>query len=129
MDDVCKVATFLGVFGKVGNDFPINETYALFPQDIEQRAYDPEKAAFHFKKSGYCGSVLLRTSEVAFPGAVDAAVLYQQSAKKAGIEIEIKREPGDGYWSNVWTAQPFSTSSWGGRPTPGEWESVVGGKR
>src|SRR3546814_14188828 len=51
------------------------------------------------------------------PGAVDAAVLYQQSAKKAGIEIEIKREPGDGYWSNVWNAQPFSTSYWGGRPT------------
>src|SRR3546814_4710240 len=51
------------------------------------------------------------------PGAVDAAVLYQQSAKKAGIEIEIKREPGDGYWSNVWNAHPFSTSYWGGRPT------------
>src|SRR3546814_18666075 len=111
------VETILRGFGKVGNDFPINETYALFPQDIEQRAYDPEKAAFHFKKSGYSGSVLLRTSEVAFPGAVDAAVLYQQSAKKAGIEIEIKREPGDGYWSNVWNAQPFSPSSWGGRPT------------
>src|SRR3546814_9808994 len=26
-------------------------------------------------------------------------------------------EPGDGYWSNVWNAQPFSTSYWGGRPT------------
>src|SRR3546814_11240569 len=59
----------------------------------------------------------MRTSEVAVPCAVDGAVLYQQSAKKAGIEIEIKREPGDGYWSNVWNAQPFSTSYWGGRPT------------
>ena len=117
MDREAMVETILRGFGKVGNDFPINETYALFPRDIEQRTYDPEKAAFHFKKSGHSGSVLLRTSEVAFPGAVDAAVLYQESAKKAGIEIEIKREPGDGYWSNVWNAQPFSTSYWGGRPT------------
>src|SRR3546814_17270293 len=39
------------------------------------------------------------------------------SSDLAGIEIEIKREPGDGYWSNVWNAQPFSTSYWGGRPT------------
>ena len=31
--------------------------------------------------------------------------------------IEIKREPGDGYWSEVWNKQPFSLSYWGGRPT------------
>jgi peptide/nickel transport system substrate-binding protein len=117
MDRETMVDKILRGYGKVGNDFPINETYALFPEGIEQRAYDPDKAAFHFKKSGHDGAVLLRTSEVAFPGAVDAAVLYQESAKKAGIQIEVKREPGDGYWSNVWNAQPFSTSYWGGRPT------------
>ncbi|KAB0682526.1 ABC transporter substrate-binding protein [Aureimonas leprariae] len=117
IDREAMVKTVLGGYGKVGNDFPINSTYALFPEGIEQRSYDPDKAAFHYKKSGHSGSVLLRTSEVAFPGAVDAAVLYQQSARKAGIEIEVKREPGDGYWSNVWNAQPFSASYWGGRPT------------
>ena len=75
---------------------------------MEQRKYDPEKAAFHYKKSGHSGSVLLRTSDVAFPGAVDATQLYQQSSAKAGITIEVKREPGDGYWSEVWNKQPFS---------------------
>lgn len=117
MDREKMVETILRGFGTVGNDFPINKTYALFPADIEQRTYDPDKASFHFKKSGHDGSVLLRTSDVAFPGAVDAAVLYQESCRKAGINIEIKREPGDGYWSNVWNAQPFCTSYWGGRPT------------
>ncbi|HEY0125153.1 MAG TPA: ABC transporter substrate-binding protein, partial [Rhizobium sp.] len=96
MDRENMVKSILGGYGKVGNDFPINETYALFPEDIEQRVYDPDKAAFHYKKSGHDGAVLLRTSDVAFPGAVDAAALYQESAKKAGISIEIKREPGDG---------------------------------
>ncbi|MGO4843170.1 ABC transporter substrate-binding protein, partial [Rhizobiaceae sp. 2RAB30] len=60
-------------YGSVGNDFPINASYPLFSDDIEQRKFDPEKAAFHYKKSGHSGPVLLRTSEVAFPGAVDAA--------------------------------------------------------
>ena len=74
------VKRILGGYGKVGNDFPINDTYALFPEGLEQRTFDPEKAKFHYKKSGHSGSVLLRTSEVAFPGAVDASVLFQQSA-------------------------------------------------
>ncbi|MCO6184696.1 ABC transporter substrate-binding protein [Rhizobium sp. L1K21] len=125
MDRETMVEKILGGYGKVGNDFPINETYALFPEGIEQRSYDPDKAAFHFKKSGHDGSVLLRTSDVAFPGAVDAAVLYQESAKKAGINIEIKREPGDGYWSNVWNVQPFCTSYWGGRPTQDQMYSTA----
>ncbi|MCZ7450826.1 ABC transporter substrate-binding protein [Agrobacterium rhizogenes] len=119
------VKTILGGYGKVGNDFPINDTYAFFPEGIEQRAYDPDKATFHYKKSGHSGPVLLRTSDVAFPGAVDAAVLYQQSAKKAGIEIEVKREPGDGYWSNVWNVQPFSTAYWGGRATQDQMYSTA----
>lgn len=103
-------------YGSVGNDFPINEAYPLFTA-IEQRKFDPEKAAAAYKKSGHSGPILLRTSDVAFPGAVDAAQLYQQSCAKAGIKIEIKREPGDGYWSEVWNKQPFSLSYWGGRAT------------
>jgi len=112
-------------YGSVGNDFPINASCPLFSDDIEQRAYDPDKVAFHFKKPGHDGSVLLRTSDVAFPGAVDAAQLYQQSAKAAGINIEVKREPGDGYWSEVWNKQPFCTSYWGGWPVQDQMYSTA----
>ena len=125
MDREAMLKTVLSGYGKIGNDFPINDTYALFPEGIEQRAYDPDKATFHYKKSGHSGPVLLRTSDVAFPGAVDAAVLYQQTAQKAGITIEVRREPGDGYWSNVWNVQPFSTSYWGGRPTQDQMYSTA----
>ncbi|PBB98881.1 ABC transporter substrate-binding protein [Mesorhizobium sp. WSM3862] len=104
-------------YGSIGNDFPINETYALFSADIEQRSFDPDKAKFHYKKSGHSGPILLRTSEVAFPGAIEAAQLYQQSCAKAGMAIEVKREPGDGYWSEVWIKQPFHNAFWVGRPT------------
>jgi peptide/nickel transport system substrate-binding protein len=107
----------LGGFGTIGNDYPVNANYALAPTDIEQRKYDPDKAAFHFKKSGHQDPILLRTSEAAFPGAVDAAQLFQLSAQKAGIKIDVKREPSDGYWSEVWNVKPFCASYWGGRPT------------
>jgi peptide/nickel transport system substrate-binding protein len=111
-------------FGSLGNDFPINEAYPLFTP-LEQRKFDPDQAAFHYKKSGHSGSILLRTSDVAFPGAVDAAQLFQQSAAKAGITLEIKREPGDGYWSDVWNKQPFCASYWGGRSTQDQMYSTA----
>ncbi|MGR3758651.1 ABC transporter substrate-binding protein [Roseobacteraceae bacterium NS-SX3] len=104
-------------YGSVGNDMPINKAYPLFDESIPQREYDPEKAAEHYKKSGHDGSpIVLRVSDVAFPGALDAAQLFQQSANAAGIPLELKREPGDGYWSEVWNKQPFCASYWGGRP-------------
>lgn len=113
-------------YGAVGNDIPINAAYPLFDDTLEQRHYDPDKAAFHYKASGHDGSpIIFRTSEVAFPGAIDAAALFQQSAAKAGINLEIKREPGDGYWTEVWNKQPFSASYWAGRPVQDQMYSLV----
>ncbi|MER9095924.1 ABC transporter substrate-binding protein [Mesorhizobium sp. M0700] len=110
------VKKILAGYGSVGNDTPINSVYANFT-DSPQRAYDPDKAAFHYKKSGHSGPIMLRTSDVAFPGAVDAAQLYQQSAANAGISLDVKREPGDGYWSSVWNVAPFFAGYWNGRAT------------
>lgn len=117
IDREAMLKQVIGGYGRIGNDFPVNASYALAPEGIEQRMYDPDKAAFHYKKSGHTGSLVLRTADTAFSGAVDAAVLFQQSAKKAGIQIDVKREPDDGYWSNVWNVQPFCASYWGGRAT------------
>ena len=103
-------------YGSVGNDTPINSSYPFYTE-FEQREFDPDKAKFHYEKSGHSGSILLRTSDNSFPGAPDAAALFQQSLGAAGINLEIKREPNDGYWSEVWNVQPFCTSYWGGRPT------------
>ncbi len=119
------VEKILRGYGGVGNDMPINAAYPLFDDSIPQRVYDPDKAAFHYKKSGHDGPIVLRTSDVAFPGAVDASQLFQESAKAAGIPLEIKREPGDGYWSEVWNKQPFCASYWGGRPTQDQMYSTA----
>lgn len=115
----------LAGYGSIGNDSPINASYPLFDDSIPQRTYDPDKAKFHYKKSGHDGSILLRTSDVAFAGAVDAAQLFQQSAASAGIKIELKREPSDGYWDQVWNKEPFSAAEWSGRPTQDQIFSTV----
>ena len=59
----------------------------------------------------------LSAAEAAFGGAVDAAVLYRDAAAKAGIDIEVVREPNDGYWDKVWLKKPWCLSYWTGRPT------------
>ncbi|OBP77770.1 peptide ABC transporter substrate-binding protein [Mesorhizobium loti] len=125
MDREEMVNKILRGYGAVGNDFPINASYPLFSDDIEQRVFDPDKAKFHYKKSGYGGPILLRTADVAFPGAVDAAQLFQQSCAKAGMTLEVKKEPSDGYWSEVWNKQPFFSSFWLGRPTQDQMYSTT----
>ncbi len=119
------VKKILRGFGTIGNDMPINAASPLFSDDIPQRKYDPDKAQFYYKKSGHSGPIVLRTADGAFPGAVDAAQLFAESAKKAGIPLEIKREPNDGYWSEVWNKKPFCASYWGGRPTQDQMYSTA----
>lgn len=115
-----------GPYGTIGNDFPINASYPLFDESIEQREHSIEKTREHYKMSGHDGSpIILRVADGAFPGAVDAAALFQQSAAAAGIPLETKRVPNDGYWSEVWNTQPFCASYWGGRPVQDQMYSTA----
>ncbi len=111
------VKTILNGYGEVGNDHPISSVNRYQAANIEQRTYDPDKANFYMKKAGMLDhSFNLHASDAAFSGAVDAAVLYQESAKKAGIKINVVREPSDGYWNNVWTKKEWCMCYWSGRP-------------
>jgi peptide/nickel transport system substrate-binding protein len=104
-------------YGNVGNDHPIGRGQRFFNSELAQTAYDPDKAKFHLKKAGVSDlKVTLSAADAAFGGAVDAAVLYQNSAKGAGIDLEVSREPNDGYWADVWMKKPFSAVYWNGRP-------------
>ncbi|MEM7225324.1 MAG: ABC transporter substrate-binding protein [Pseudomonadota bacterium] len=105
--------------GTLGNDHPIGAVLPYHAAGLEQRTYDPDKARHHLKKAGMENlKVSFSASDVPMPNGVDFAILFQESAKKAGIEIDVVREPNDGYWSNVWLKKPFSLVSWGQRPTP-----------
>ena len=75
-------------FATVGNDTTVPPSMKYFAKDIPQRPYDPDKAAFYFKKAGMANAKMeLQVSEGAFSGATDAAVLYQEAMKKAGLDL------------------------------------------
>ncbi|MGB0846623.1 MAG: ABC transporter substrate-binding protein [Thiolinea sp.] len=118
MDREALLQNVLRGHGYVGNDHPIGRANRYLAKDLEQRTYDPDKAKHHLKKAGAEGlKIQLSAADAAFAGAVDAAVLYKEQAAKAGINIEVVREPNDGYWSNVWMKKPYCMCYWGGRPT------------
>ena len=107
-------------YGELGNDNPIGPAniYRATTEELPQREYDPEKAKFHLKKAGLSKlSVQWHAAETGFTGAVDAGQLMRDSARASGIDIEVVREPNDGYWSNVWMKKPWSACYWSGRPT------------
>jgi peptide/nickel transport system substrate-binding protein len=113
-DQIIK-ALFAGL-ATPGNDHPIPKTDPYWNSSIPQIKYDADKAKFYLKKSGLGDPVLtLQASDAAFVGAVNEGELFQQSARKAGIKIDVKKEPADGFWDNVWLKGPFVTSYWGGR--------------
>lgn len=104
--------------GAVGKDTPIGPANQYFAHDMEAPAYDPDKAKFYLKEAGLDSiNIDLSASNAAFEGAVDAAQLYQASAKSGGININVVQEPADGYWSNVWLKKGFCACYWSGRAT------------
>jgi len=116
LDRDALVKTVLHGHGVVGNDHPISKISPHHASHLEQRQYDVDKAKYYLKQAGLDTlSVDIHLADAAFSGAVDAGVLYREHAAKAGIDINVVREPNDGYWSNVWMQKPWCASYWLGR--------------
>ncbi|MFJ5236801.1 ABC transporter substrate-binding protein [Pseudomonas neuropathica] len=110
-----KSAIFRG-YARVGNDHPIAPGARFFNAELPQRAYDPEKAKFLLKKAGMESITMPLMCSPAATGSVDIAVLLQQSAKEAGLKLDVNRLPSDGYWSNHWAKHPLSFGNINPRP-------------
>ena len=118
-------ALFAG-YGTVGNDHPIPKTDPYYNSSLPQVHYDPDKAKFYAKKAGMA-AITIQASDAAFNGAVDMATLMQASANKAGLKVDVKKEPADGFWDNVWLKGPCVTSYWAGRSAATQMLSVAYG--
>ncbi len=110
-----KKAIALG-YAVVGNDQPIDPTNRFFFKELPQRPFDPEKAKFHFRKAGVTGKVPVVTSPAAMY-SVEMATVMQQTAQRVGLELDIKRMPADGYWSNHWLNSPVGFGNVNPRPS------------
>ena len=109
--------TILRGHGTLGNDTPISPTMPFYAE-LPQRQYDPDQAKFHLKKAGLERLEVSLSAADIWSGALDAAVLYQEQASKAGIDLKIDRVAKDGFWTDTWLKKPFVGSWWGPRPTP-----------
>ena len=104
-------------YGVIGNDHPIGPGFQYHAADIPQNTFDLDKAKSYMDQSGV-GNVTIDYSaaDTAYVGALDAAALFKETAAKIGVNINIVREPNDGYWNNVWNKKPFCACYWGPRP-------------
>jgi len=103
--------------GALGNDHPVAPSDPMYSKDVAQHVYDPKRAKELFDSVGYSGPLVLQTSEAISSRAVDMAVIFRGDANKAGIPIEVKREPADGYWETIVGQTPFHVSARSDRPT------------
>ncbi len=111
----------LNGYATLGNDHTVAPSNPFFNADLPQRAYDPDKAAFHLKEAGLTGNEFrLTVSDGAWMTSPDCAQIFQQSLDPAGIKLELNKVPADGYWSNVWRVDPFCAVIWGARMTADE---------
>ena len=116
LDRQAMVDVILGGHGAVSNDNPIGPANRFFHAEMEQKSYDPDRARYYLREAGLeTLDVTLSAADAAFSGAVDAASMFSENARAAGINITVDRVPNDGYWDNVWMNVPFCASYWGGR--------------
>ena len=100
----------------VANDQPIDPTNRFYFAGLPQRPFDPEKAKFHLKKAGLTAPVPVVASPAALY-SVEMALVMQQTAKGLGLDLDVKRMPADGYWSNHWLNSPVGFGNVNPRPS------------
>ncbi len=103
--------------GEIGNDFPINKSSPYYNSQLAQRHYDPDQAKFHIAKSGIGkGKVPVHVSD-ASAFSVEIGQLLQREAANIGLNIDLRREPADSYWSAIAGKRPFFAITVNPRPT------------
>ncbi|EPC03438.1 hypothetical protein L861_18035 [Litchfieldella anticariensis FP35 = DSM 16096] len=104
-------------YAEIANDHPIASSNPYYFGDLPQRPYDPDRARHLLKQAGVEGARLPVVASPAASGSEDMAVLLQQSAQQAGLNLTINRVPSDGYWSNHWMKHPLGFGNINPRPT------------
>ncbi len=101
----------------IGNDQPIDPSNRFYFAGLPPRPFDLDKARFHLKKANL-GSVRIPvvTSPVAMY-SVEMALVMQQAAARIGLNLELRRMPSDGYWSNHWLNSPVGFGNVNPRPS------------
>ncbi|HTO61285.1 MAG TPA: ABC transporter substrate-binding protein [Bradyrhizobium sp.] len=104
--------------GLVGNDQPVPPGNLFHNAALKPRAFDPDKAKFHFQKAGVLGQSIPVIASEAAGSSIDMALIIQATAADIGMKLDVQRVPSDGYWSNYWLKSPVHFGNINARPTP-----------
>lgn len=109
--------TVLRGYGTIANDQPIGSTSQYFNAALPQRALDLDKAKYHFGKAGIGNAPVEMSMGDGVLYSVDIGQLMQREAMRAGLNLQIKREPAESYWTAVAGKRPFFATNFHPRPT------------
>ncbi|GEO14038.1 ABC transporter substrate-binding protein [Microvirga aerophila] len=109
--------TVLRGYGTIANDHPIGPKSPYFNSALPQRTLDTDKAKFHLQKSGVGQAKIEVSVSDGVLYSVDIGQLMQREASRAGLNLELRREPADSYWSAVAGKRPYFATNFHPRPT------------
>ncbi|TIP32042.1 MAG: ABC transporter substrate-binding protein, partial [Mesorhizobium sp.] len=112
------VKSALRGLGEIGNDQPVSPANIFHNADLKPKAFDPDKAKFHFKKAGLLGQSIPVVASDAATSSIDMAVIIQAAGAEIGMKLDVQRVPSDGYWDNYWLKAPVHFGNINPRPTP-----------
>ncbi|PIJ45800.1 ABC transporter substrate-binding protein [Tatumella sp. OPLPL6] len=111
------VKTALQGYGTVANDTPVPPWHPLYNADLKPRPIDIDKARFHLKKAGMAGAKVEVITTTTIDAAIEGGLMMQGLAQQAGLNLNIRRVPYEGYWSAHWMKDPIGYGSINPRPT------------
>jgi peptide/nickel transport system substrate-binding protein len=103
--------------GVVANDQPIAPTNRFYAKGLKQRPYDPEKAKWHAQKANLGSAAIPVVVSPAATNSVEVALVLQHAARQAGLNLDVRKMPADGYWSQHWMKHPVGFGNVNSRPS------------
>ncbi|TDE56527.1 ABC transporter substrate-binding protein [Nonomuraea mesophila] len=88
--------------GQIGNDL-FGKDYLHYAADIPQREPDLDRARALIRKAGAEGTVIELTTSQASAGFVEAATVFADQIRAAGLEVRLITGNKDTYWSDILT--------------------------
>lgn len=122
-DRQLMVESALAGYGVVGNDlFALHDP--LYDHSLPQRSYDPDRAKYLLKQAGYLDYPFVLQTAAVTTDFVPSALVFEQTARAAGVNLTAKVDPADSYWSAIYGTASFLYSSWGYRTFFPQWEQA-----
>jgi peptide/nickel transport system substrate-binding protein len=103
--------------GVVANDQPIAPGNRFYFKGLKQRPYDGDKAKWHLQRAKLGNASIPVVASSAATNSVEMALVLQYAARQAGLNLEVRNMPADGYWSQHWMKHPIGFGNVNTRPS------------